>query len=64
MNKTKIKSEINRLMDLEDTLLLKFVYEASHCSEEQMRFISRKLFEISDLILRLQNALAEIENER
>jgi len=51
-------------MDLEDTLLLKFVYEASHCSEEQMRFISRKLFEISDLILRLQNALAEIENER
>ena len=64
MDKTKIKSEINRLIDLEETLLLKFVYEASHCSEEQMRFVSKKLFEISDLILRLQNALEEIKNER
>jgi len=64
MDKVKIKSEISRLMDLEDTLLLKFIYEASHCSEKQLRFVSKKLFEISDLILRLKNALAEIESER
>ncbi len=64
MDKTKVKTEISRLIDLEETLLLKFVYEASHCSEKQLRFVSKKLFEISDLILRFQNLLAEIEGER
>ena len=64
MDKTKVKTDISRLIDLEETLLLKFVYEASHCSEKQLRFVSKKLFEISDLILRFQNLLAEIEGER
>ena len=63
MDKSKIKSEISRLEEIEDGLLLKFVYEAKYCSEKQLRFVSKKIFEISDLILRLKTALAEIENE-
>lgn len=63
MDKSKIKSEISRLEEIEDGLLLKFVYEARYCSKKQLRLVSKKIFEISDLILRLKTALAEIENE-
>jgi len=64
MDKLKIKSEIRRLEEIEDGLLLKFVYESRYCSKKQLRLVSKKIFEISDLILRLKTALAEIENER
>ncbi len=64
MNRMKIKSEINKLLNIEEGILLKLVYESGHCSEEQLRYVSKKIFEISDMILRLKKALLEFDDER
>jgi hypothetical protein len=64
MEKKRIKQEISKLKQAESNLLIKFAVEAHTCSEAQLRYISKKLFEISDLILRLEDALEEIRNER
>ena len=64
MNRMKIKSEINRLMNIEEGILLKLAYESKYCTEEQLRYVSKKIFEISDMILRLKKALLEFDDER
>ena len=64
MDRMKIKSEINRLLNIEESILLKLTYESTYCSEEQLRYVSKKIFEISDMILRLKRALLEFDNER
>ena len=64
MDKQKIKTELKKLLRMEDELLRKFATQGHSVSDKQLRFVCGKIFEISDLILRLQNALAEIENER
>lgn len=64
MDRMKIKSEINRLLNIEESILLKLTYESTYCSEEQLRYISKKIFEISDMILRLKRALLEFDDER
>ena len=64
MDRMKIKSEINRLMNIEEGILLKLAYESKYCTEEQLRYVSKKIFEISDMILRLKRALLEYDNER
>lgn len=64
MDRMKIKSEINRLMNIEEGILLKLAYESEYCTEEQLRYVSKKIFEISDMILRLKRALLEYDNER
>lgn len=64
MDRMKIKSEINRLLNIEESILLKLAYESTYCSEEQLRYVSKKIFEISDMILRLKRALLEFDNER
>lgn len=64
MDRMKIKSEINKLLNIEEGILLKLAYESSHCSEEQLRYVSKKIFEISDMIFRLKRALLEFDNER
>ena len=64
MDRMKIKSEINRLMNIEEGILLKLAYESKYCTEEQLRYVSKNIFEISDMILRLKRALLEYDNER
>ena len=64
MDRMKIKSEIIRLMNIEEGILLKLAYESKYCTEEQLRYVSKKIFEISDMILRLKRALLEYDNER
>ena len=64
MDKQKIKTELKKLLRMEDELLRKFALEGRSVSDKQLRFVCGKIFEISDLILRLEKALAEIENER
>ena len=44
MDRMKIKSEINKLLSIEEGILLKLTYESSHCSEEQLRYVSKKDF--------------------
>ena len=61
MDRMKIKSEINRLMNIEEGILLKLAYESEYCTEEQLRYVSKKIFEISDMILRLKRALLEYD---
>ena len=64
MQKKAIQKEIDRLIKAEEKLLMKFVYEAHYCTDKHLRYISGKIFEISDLISRLKIALKEIEDER
>ena len=64
MDRMKIKSEINKLLSIEEGILLKLAYESSHCSEEQLRYVSKKIFEISNMILILKRALLEFDDER
>lgn len=64
MDRMKIKSEIIKLLNIEEGILLKLAYESSHCSEEQLRYVSKKIFEISDMILILKRALLEFDDER
>ena len=64
MEKQTIQKEINRLEKVESELLTKFVYEAKYCTDKHLRYISGKIFEISDLISRLKTALKELDDER
>ena len=64
MDRMKIKSEIIKLLNIEEGILLKLAYESAYCSDEQLRYVSKKIFEISDMILRLKRALLEIDDER
>lgn len=63
MDRMKIKYEINRLLDIEEGILLKLAYESRYCSDKQLRYVSKKIFEISDMILRLKRALLEFDDE-
>ena len=44
MDRMKIKYEINRLLDIEEGILLKLAYESRYCSDEQLRYVSKKDF--------------------
>jgi hypothetical protein len=59
MNKEKIKSELRRLLQAEETLLVNFALD-SHCTIEELCYISSKIFEMSNLILKLKQALKDM----
>jgi len=64
MEKKTIKNEIKRLEKIETDLLVRFALDADRCTDDHLSYITRKIFEISNLILRLQKALKELDNER
>ena len=61
MQQEIIEKEIDRLKKIESRLLYKFVYEAQYCTDKHLSYISGKIFEISDLIVRLNQVLKEIQ---
>lgn len=64
MNPSKIRQELGKLKEAESALLYKFATEGNHIDPRQLQYVSKKIFEISDLILRLEEALAETKDER
>jgi hypothetical protein len=63
MNKIKIKREISKLLEAEATLLVKFALSTDYTMEE-MNYICEKIFEMSDLILRLRKTLKDMRNDK
>jgi|13_taG_2_1085334.scaffolds.fasta_scaffold08053_6 hypothetical protein len=59
MNEAKIKSELRKLLQAEETLLVNFALD-SHCTKEELCYISAKIFEMSTLILKLRQALKDM----
>ncbi len=64
MDKKKILKEIKRLEEIESSLLIKLENEAHLCTEDHLRFVTKKIFEVSNFILRLKEVLEELKNER
>lgn len=64
MNRKTIKNEIRRLKQVETDLLVRFAIEADGCTDDHLSYITGKIFEVSNLIMRLQIALQELDNER
>ena len=59
MNKETIEAELKKLLDFEENILHKLATD-TETSDKQLRFITKKIFELSELILRLERALQEI----
>ena len=60
MDKKTIKTELKKLLDFEENILYKLAIDTD-TSDEQLRFITRRLLELSGYILRLERALREID---
>jgi len=63
MKKAGITHQLAKLYQAEQSLLFKFAID-TECSDEQINYICRKIFELSNLILRLENTLWSIKNEK
>jgi len=59
MKKEHVKKELSKLLEVEADILGKLARDTS-TPDEKLRLITKKLFELSDLILRLQRVLREI----
>lgn len=60
MDRERIEAELIKLLQFEESILYKLATD-TETSDEQLRFITRKIFELSGLILRLERALQEIK---
>lgn len=61
MNKQEIKSQLSDLLMAEESILFKLSTEYE-IDAEQTSFVIKKLFEISEMILRLKIILKEIKH--
>ena len=59
MDKKAIQAELKKLLEFEESILYKLAIDTD-TKDEQLQFITRKIFELSELILRLERALEEI----
>jgi hypothetical protein len=64
MERKTIRDEIRRLKRVEADLLIKFALDADDCTDDHLSYVTGKIFEVSNLILRLQRALQDLDNER
>lgn len=62
MQKKEIRKELKRLYEAESSLLFKFATDKD-CSPQQLSYISRKIFEISDLIYKLERIYEELSDD-
>lgn len=60
MKKEHVKKELSKLLEVEADILGKLARD-TNTPDEKLRLITKKLFELSDLILRLQRVLREIK---
>ena len=59
MDKKAIQAELKKLLEFEESVLYKLAMDTD-TDDDQLQFITRKIFELSELILRLERALEEI----
>ena len=60
MDKKDIQLELKKLLEFEESILYKLAIDTD-TDDEQLQFITKKIFELSELILRLERALKEIK---